>query len=284
MQSFLRVIWAEIYRDKLALFCLVLFSAIVLVSYVWAAQFSQDDITRMYLARRNLPPSPEFRLGTDMVGRDMVVQLVVGARNSFTIAFVVTAVSSAIGIVVGLFAGYYGGYVDHAVMRLIEFLIIVPTFMVSIVLITLLPSSPIMMGLILTVFGWLGMARAVRMMTLRQAAMDYVRASKTLGTPNRVIIFRGVLPNIISFVVVSLTLSIANNIGIETGLTFLGFGMPFTTPSLGTLIAQAADPSTMRNRPWQWLPAALVILVVTLCINYIGQALNRAADVKRRKG
>jgi peptide/nickel transport system permease protein len=122
------------------------------------------------------------------------------------------------------------------------------------------------------------------MMTLRQSAMDYVQASKTLGTPNIVIIFRGVFPNIISFVVVSLTLSFANNIGIETGLTFLGFGMPFTTPSLGTLIAQAADPSTMRSRPWQWLPAALLILVITLCINYIGQALNRAADVRRRRG
>jgi len=219
-----------------------------------------------------------------MVGRDMVTQLVVGARNSFTIAFIVTLVSSAMGITVGLFAGFYGGHFDNAVMRTIDFLIIVPTFMVTIVLITLLPSSPFMLGLILTVFGWLGTARAMRMMTLRQGAMDYVRASKTLGTPNVKIIFRGVLPNITSFVVVSLTLSIANNIGVETGLTFLGFGMPFTTPSLGTLIAQAADPSTMRNRPWQWLPAALLILVVTLCINYIGQALNRAADVRRRRG
>jgi len=280
----LKIIWNEIRNDKLALFCLILFVGIVFASYIWSARFSQDDITRMHLLRRNQPPSAEFPLGTDIVGRDMVVQLVVGARNSFTIAFVVTFVSSAIGIVVGLFAGFYGGNFDNAVMRTIDFLIIVPTFMVTIVLITLLPSTPFMLGLILTVFGWLGTARAIRMMTLRQGAMDYVQASKTLGTPNMKIIFRGVLPNITSFVVVSLTLSIANNIGIETGLTFLGFGMPFTTPSLGTLIAQAADPSTMRNRPWQWLPAALLILVITLCINYVGQAINRAADVRRRRG
>lgn len=280
----MKIIWKEIYNDKLALFCLILFIGIVLTAYIWSAGFSQDDIERMHLLRRNQPPCPVFPLGTDMVGRDMVTQLVVGARNSFTIAFIVTLVSSAMGITVGLFAGFYGGHFDNAVMRTIDFLIIVPTFMVTIVLITLLPSSPFMLGLILTVFGWLGTARAMRMMTLRQGAMDYVRASKTLGTPNVKIIFRGVLPNITSFVVVSLTLSIANNIGVETGLTFLGFGMPFTTPSLGTLIAQAADPSTMRNRPWQWLPAALLILVVTLCINYIGQALNRAADVRRRRG
>ena len=280
----MKIIWKEIRNDKLALFCLILFTGLVLTSYIWSTQFTQDDIERMHLLRRNQPPCAAFPLGTDIVGRDMITQLVVGARNSFTIAFIVTFVSSAIGITVGLFAGFYGGHFDNAVMRTIDFLIIVPTFMVTIVLITMLPSSPFMLGLILTVFGWLGTARAIRMMTLRQGAMDYVRASKTLGTPNVKIIFRGVLPNITSFVVVSLTLSIANNIGVETGLTFLGFGMPFTTPSLGTLIAQAADPSTMRNRPWQWLPAALLILVVTLCINYIGQALNRAADVRRRRG
>jgi len=280
----MKTIWKEIHNDKLALFCLILFTGLVLTSYIWSTQFTQDDIERMHLLRRNQPPCAAFPLGTDIVGRDMITQLVVGARNSFTIAFIVTFVSSAIGITVGLFAGFYGGHFDNAVMRTIDFLIIVPTFMVTIVLITMLPSSPFMLGLILTVFGWLGTARAIRMMTLRQGAMDYVRASKTLGTPNVKIIFRGVLPNITSFVVVSLTLSIANNIGVETGLTFLGFGMPFTTPSLGTLIAQAADPSTMRNRPWQWLPAALLILVVTLCINYIGQALNRAADVRRRRG
>ena len=278
------VIWKEIYGNKLALFCFILFWGLVLTSYIWAAQFTQDDIERMHLLQRNQPPSMQFPLGTDFVGRDMVVQLVVGARNSFTIAFVVTFVSSGIGILVGLLAGFYGGNFDNAVMRTIDFLIIVPTFMVTIVLITLLPSSPIMLGLILTVFGWLGTARAIRMMTLRQSAMEYVRASKTLGTRNIKIIFNGILPNITSFVVVSLTLSIANNIGVETGLTFLGFGMPFTTPSLGTLIAQAANPSTMGNRPWQWLPAAIVILVITLCINYIGQAINRAADVKRRIG
>ena len=283
MKPHWRIIWDEIYYDKLALFCFILFAGIVLASYIWSAQFSPDDIRRIHLMRRNLPPSQYFPLGTDTVGRDMIIQLVVGARNSFTIAFIVTFISSAIGIFIGLIAGFFGGNIDNAIMRFIDFLIIVPTFMVSIVFITLLPSSPFMLGLILTVFGWLGPARAIRMMALRQGSMDYVKASKTLGTPTITIIFRGILPNIVSFIVVSLTLSIANNIGIETGLTFLGFGMPFTTPSLGTLIAQAADFSTMRNRPWQWLPAALLILVVTLCVNYIGQAVSRASDVRRRK-
>ncbi|MCL2372158.1 MAG: ABC transporter permease [Defluviitaleaceae bacterium] len=278
-----QIMWREVYGDKLAFVSLVVFFAIVFVAYAWSLSFSVDDVERMYLLRRNQPPCREFWLGTDMVGRDMVVQLVVGARNSFTIAFVVSFATAGIGIFVGLLAGVYGGRLDNILMRVIDFFIMLPTFMVTIVLITMLPSTPVMLGAVLTLFGWLGMARGIRMVALRQSALDYVRASKTLGTPNIVIIFREVLPNIVSFMVVSLTLTIANTIGIETGLTFLGFGMPFTTPSLGTLIAQAANPAALQNRPWQWLPAALLILVVTMCINYVGQALNRAVDVKRRR-
>jgi peptide/nickel transport system permease protein len=87
----------------------------------------------------------------------------------------------------------------------------------------------------------------------------------------------------ISFTVVNLTLNIALTMGIETGLTFLGFGLPPGTPSLGTLVSHARAPVVLQERLWQWLPAALLILLMMLCINYVGQALNRAADAKRRK-
>jgi peptide/nickel transport system permease protein len=93
---------------------------------------------------------------------------------------------------------------------------------------------------------------------------------------------REVFPNIISIVIVNITLNLAANMGLETGLTFLGFGLPFSTPSLGTLISYAAVPENMQNRPWQWIPAALLIVVMMLCINFIGQAVKKAADAKQR--
>jgi peptide/nickel transport system permease protein len=150
-------------------------------------------------------------------------------------------------------------------------------------LIRLVDNNPRNLTLILMIFSWPFMARQIRMVTLQQGVMDYVKASKTLGTPNIVIIFREVVPNVVSFMVVNLTLMVASSMGIETGLTILGFGLNIRTPSLGLLIQNAMEPFNMQNRPWQWLPAAFLILVMTLCINYVGQAVNRAADARRRR-
>jgi len=182
---------------------------------------------------------------------------------------------------VGLFAGFYGGHVDNVIMRIIDFFTMVPTLMITIVLVSLLESTVINFALIMVIFAWISMARAIRMITLQQGAMDYVKASKTLGTRNIVIIFREVIPNITSFMVVNLTLNFAMMIGVELGLTILGFGLPPHTPSIGTLVNYAMDPVSIERRYWQWLPATVFILVMVLCINYVGQALNRAADAKQ---
>jgi len=275
--------WREIYSDKLALISLIFFVTVVIVVFTWSFLIDTTALLRQNLLNTNQPPSSEHWLGTDTAGRDVFRLLIVGARNSFIIAFIVALSSSLVGIIMGLIAGYYGGRVDNVIMRLIDFFTMVPGLMLTITLISILPSTVFNFGLILTIFAWLGMARQIRMVTLRQGALDYVKASKTLGTHNIVIIIREVMPNILSFMVVSLTLSIAGTMGIETGLTFLGYGFPPDTPSLGTLIATAANPLTMQLRPWLWLPAALFVLVMMLCINYVGQALNRAADARRRR-
>ncbi|MCL2285453.1 MAG: ABC transporter permease subunit, partial [Firmicutes bacterium] len=132
------------------------------------------------------------------------------------------------------------------------------------------------------IFTWMSFAGLIRIKALQQGRLDYVAASKTLGTPNIVIIFREVLPNLVSIIVSQFTLSLAGNMGIETGLTFLGFGLPFGTPSLGRLVFYARTPANLTNRLWLWLPAALLIIIMMLCINFVGQALNRAADAKKR--
>ncbi len=105
-----------------------------------------------------------------------------------------------------------------------------------------------------------------------------------MGTSDLVIIFRELLPNISSIIIVDLTLSFAGNIGIETGLTFLGYGLPPSTPSLGILVSYATDPGVLADKWWVWLPASLLILVLMLCINYVGEALKRASDARQRLG
>lgn len=281
--TFGQLVWKEIINDKFAFVSLLLFLLILISVFVGATFIDPSTSTKVNLAFMNKPPSSKYILGTDSSGRSMLFQLFLGAKNSFLIAFGVTILCGIIGIIVGLISGYFGGGVDNFIMRILDFLSMLPTLMLIIVMVSLVPKYNVATFIaVMTAFGWFGKARLVRAKTLQQSSLDYVQASKTLGTNNFVIMFREVLPNIASIIIVNLTLNLAANMGLETGLTFLGFGLPFTTPSLGTLISYASIPENMQRRPWQWLPASLLIVVMMLSINFIGQAVKRAADSKQR--
>lgn len=245
----------------------------------------QEDIVRVDLFAIYAPPSAEHWLGTDYGGRDIFGQLIIGTRNSFTIGLAITILSCLIGLSIGLIAGYFGGTIDNIIMRVIDFVMVLPFLMLVIVFITLVPTFNIFTFiLIMTVFLWTGKARLIRSKVLTEKELDYVSASKTLGTPNWKIILFQVLPNLSSIIIVSVTLNLAGNIGIESGLTFLGFGLPESTPSLGTLVSYARNPDVLQEKWWIWLPASIMILALMLCINFIGQALRRSADARQRKG
>ncbi len=281
--SFFRLMMKEIVHDKFALVSLILFLTILVTVFIGAIFVDPAASTKINLGAMNKAPSDKFILGTDGSGRSMVSQIFLGARNSFLIAFGVTILGGIIGILVGLNAGFYGGKVDNVIMRILDFFSMLPSLMIIIVVVSLIPHYNVTtFVLIITTFSWFSDARLVRAKTLQQSNLDYVQASKTLGTKNIVIMFREVLPNIGSLIIVNLTLNLAGNMGLETGLTFLGFGLPFATPSLGTLISYAAIPENMQRRWWQWLPAALLIVIMMLCINFVGQAIRRAADAKQR--
>ena len=282
--SALRTFGREIYNDPVALVSFVLFWTVIIGTLLWYFTIDSEIATRVYPLSRDQAPSAEHILGTDPGGRDMVDMLVLGAGNSFIIAFAVTVLSGFIGIVLGLVSGFYGGHIDNVIMRIIDTWLMLPFLMIVIVLVRMMPGyTTVHFVLIMTAFTWMGRGRIVRAKALQQSKLDYVAASKTLGTRNIMIMIREVLPNMVSVITVNMTLSLAMNMGIETGLTFLGFGLPVHTPSLGTLISYAIVPATLQNRTWQWLPAALLIVILMLCIYNVGQALSRAADVKQRR-
>ena len=235
---------------------------------------------------KNLPPGYEGHLlGTDSYGRDVLGQLIIGARNSILIGFSITIITSVIGVSVGLISGYYGGRIDGILMRIVDFIMILPILLLIIVFVTVIKSYTIYhFILIMSAFYWTAKARLFRTRVLSEASLDYVSASKTLGTSDIVIMLREILPNISSLVIVNLTLNFAGNIGIETSLTYLGFGLPATSPSLGTLIAYARNQDILQNKAWIWLPATVFILVMMLSINYVGQAFQRVADARQRLG
>lgn len=281
----LRVIWREFLKDKLALFSLIFFILIILGVFIGAIVIDQDEVLRISLLDSYMPPNDDFILGTDSGGRSIFGQLIIGARNSITIGFTITALTSIVGITVGLVAGYYGGIIDNFLMRIIDFIMLLPTTMLIIVFITLVSDYNVWTFiLIMSAFYWVGHARLIRSKALSESRRDYISASRTMGTPTYKILFREILPNLSSLIIVNVTLNFAANIGIETGLSYLGFGLPTSTPSLGTLVSYAQSPDILENKTWVWLPASLLILVLMLCINYVGQALKRSADAKQRLG
>ena len=280
-----QIIWREIVRDKLAFVSLIFLILIIAFVYGISLFLNQSEIVKVDLFSIHKPPSAEFWLGTDHGGRDVFGQLIIGTRNSLSIGILVTVMTGVLGILVGLVSGYYGGKVDNVLMRTVDFFMILPFLMIVIVFVSVMPKYSILsFSLIMTAFLWMGKARLIRSKALQERELDYVQASKTLGSSNLKIMFSQVLPNLSSIIIVSMTLNLAANIGLESGLSFLGFGFPESTPSLGTLVSYARNPQTLEFRWWIWLPASLLILVLMLSINNVGQALKRATDARQRRG
>ncbi|WP_431029230.1 ABC transporter permease [Lysinibacillus sp. LZ02] len=282
----MQVVWREFKKDKVALFSLIGLIIAIVGIFIWATFFiDQDSVMRISLRDKFAEPGAKYLLGADAGGRDILGQLIVGARNSIMIAIAITIITGVFGILVGLACGYFGGWIDNMFMRIIDFFITIPSTMIIIVFITIVPKLTVTSFiLIMSIFMWTGTARLVRSKALSESRRDYINASKTLGTNDFVIILKEMMPNLSSILIVELTLNFAGNVGIETGLSYLGFGLPPSTPSLGTLVSYANNPLVLSQYWWVWLPAALTILLLMLGINYVGQALRRAADAKQRLG
>lgn len=283
--SGLSVIGRELIKDKIALISLIFL--ILVVAFVYGISFvlDQEEIVKVDLFSIYEPPGEEFILGTDYGGRDVFGQLIIGTRNSLSIAFLVTIMTGLIGVVYGLLSGYFGGHVDNIMMRILDFFLILPFTMIVIAFVAIVPKYSIWtFSLIMTAFLWMGIARLIRSKALQEKELDYIHAAKTLGTSNLKIVFKHILPNVSSLIIVTMTLNLASNIGLESGLSFLGFGFPESTPSLGTLLSYARNPQTLEFRWWIWVPASLMILFLMLAVNNVGVALRRASDARQRRG
>lgn len=294
-----KVIVREFRKDKLAMFALIVLILILLTTLAWSLRLDPNQVMEVDILRNFAEPvdfewsliadawngEKTLLLGADEYGRDVFTQLLLAAWNSIVIAVAVTSIIAVIGITLGLIAGYYGGMVDNAIMRVTDFVMTLPTTMIIIVFMVVVPN--ITLGsfiFIMSIFSWTGYCRIVRSKALSESHRDYISASKTMGTPTWKIILGEMLPNLSSLIMVQLILSYAGNIGLETGLTFLGFGLPDQIPSLGRLVSMATTPYNMEFRTWVWLPASTLILVLMLSINYVGQALKRSTDAKQRLG
>ncbi len=273
----------EIRNDKLALYSSIILVILFVGVYVTAMFIKKTSYVDVNIMDQYLAPLTNGHLlGTDVGGRDIILMLIISARNSFNIAIAVTLFTLFVGNVLGVTTGYFGGKVDFIFMRFTDFVMILPNLMIIIVLVTIIPkfNAWSLIG-IMCIFSWIGTTRLIRARTLTEVNRDYVRASKTSGTSNLKIMFREIWPNLSSIIIAESTLVLAGNIGLETGLSFLGFGLPAGTPSLGSMVSEATNPQTMTAMPWTWVPATVLIVIVILGTIFIGQALRRVADQRQ---
>lgn len=284
--SGLKVLAREFAKDRGALGALILLIILFLGIFIGALFLNTDKVMTVDIFKQyNHPGADGMLLGGDEGGRDVFKMLILGARNSLLIGIAITVLIEVIGTVFGLIAGYYGGKVDNIMMRFLDFMMVLPTLMIIIVIVTIIPKYTMWsFVLIMSAFYWVGTARLIRSKALSESKKDYISASKTSGSSDLKIILKELLPNLSSIIIVDATLMLAGNIGIEVSLTYLGFGFPDSVPSLGTLVGYANDPSVLTLRPWVWLPAALLILVICVGISYVGNVLRRAADARQRLG
>ncbi|MGY3749973.1 ABC transporter permease [Vagococcus acidifermentans] len=280
-----RMIAREFKKDKIAMVSLVVLVGVLLFVFIAAMLLDQQAVMKVSILDKYAPPGNGFLLGADEGGRDVYGQLIIGARNSILIGFSVTIITSIVGVGLGVLSGYFGGIVDIIVMRVVDFVMILPIQMIIIVFVTIVSNYNVFSFVaIMSAFYWVAKARLFRGKTLSEVRRDYISASKTLGTNDFKIMFFELMPNLSSLIITNLTMNFAANIGIETTLSYLGFGLPPTTPSLGTLIGFASNGVVLSEKTWIWVPASILILVLMLSINYVGQAFKRSADARQRLG
>lgn len=226
-----------------------------------------------------LPPGGAFLLGTDSLGRDVAAGLAHGARVSLLVGLIATASAVLIGTVLGAFAGYYGGVIDDVLMRATEFFQTIPSFIFVIVLVAILSPSMVSIVIAIVVVSWPPIARLVRGEFLAIRSRDYVQAAIGLGERDFPLMFRQILPNALSPIIVTGSLMIATAILIESSVSFLGLGDP-NMMSWGFMIGSGR--SFLRDAWWLCAIPGIAILLTVLSINLVGEGLNDALNPRLR--
>lgn len=259
---------------------------VMLIVFAGAAAFAPAvaprDPYEMDLASPFLPPgSPGYILGTDNYGRDILSRLIYGSRISLLIGIVVVSIATVLGSVLGLFAGYYGGWVDNLVMRLVEVFYSFPFLILVIGVMAILGPSIFNVMLVLGLVSWPLYARLVRAQVIALKTEDFIKAASALGCSDTRIMFRHILPNVLTPVIVSATLGIPGAILSSASLGFLGFGVQPPTPEWGAMVSEAKDFILLNSNMIIW-PGMCIFLVV-LSFNFVGDALRDALDPRLAK-
>ncbi len=276
-----RLFWRRFRRHIPALV-----SAIVLAVFVvlvalspWIAPYDYDAIDTKQIRK---PPSVAHLMGTDDLGRDLFTRVLYGGRISLAIGVFSALAATLLGTLLGAMAGFYGGWVDNLIMRFTDIIFTLPALPLLIILNSFANSSVPLMVLVIGALSWMGTARAVRGLVLSLKEQEFLVAARALGVSDGGLLFRHIIPNTLTPVIVGATLGVGNAIITESSLSFLGLGVTPPTPSWGNMLQDAQ--STMSSAPWLTVFPGLAILVTVLCVNFLGDGLRDGLDPRLRGG
>jgi ABC-type dipeptide/oligopeptide/nickel transport system permease subunit len=274
------VIGERFRRDRFFQLGTALVLGVVLAAALapWLAPYDPltGDLRNAYL----LAPEGRYLFGTDTQGRDVLSRVLYGARLSLMVGLISQTVAVTLGVALGLAAGYYGRWVDALVMRLADITLAFPTLLLLIaVAAAVRPSLPVVF-VVIGVVGWAGMARLVRSQVLVLKRAEFVVAAEALGALDRRVLFRHLLPNVRTQVIIAATLGIAGAIMAEAALSFVGLGAQPPTPSWGAMVADGRE--LLRVAPWVSFAPGLAIGATVLGFNLVGDALREAYDPRLR--
>ncbi|MEJ3656642.1 ABC transporter permease [Actinomycetes bacterium KLBMP 9759] len=266
----------RLLRNRLAVVGLVVVVALFVLAYtaplVYHWDYEELDYTAFLAA-----PSADHWFGTTQVGGDVFAQTMRGLQKSLVIGLLVGVISTSVAAVVGAAAGYFGGWVDRSLMWLVDLLLVLPSFLViAIVSPSFRGQTWLVFVLLLALFAWMITARIVRGMTLTLREREFVKAARFMGVPPWKIIFRHIVPNMSSLLIIDATITVGTAILAETGLSFFGFGVQPPDVSLGSLIAAGVDSA--QTFPWLFGFSAGFLILAVLSVNLVGDGLRDALD------
>ena len=271
--------WIKLRKNKIATISLLLILIYVAFAII-APMLSHYDFRSQDADARNLRPCAEHWFGTDYAGRDLWVRTWMGARVSLFIGVAVVLLSTGVGSIIGGISGYFGGKLDLMIMRVIDVLYGIPTMIIAILFMVVMPPGIYTIILAMVVTWWISSARMVRGQILSLKSAEYILASKALGAGNWRIILRHLIPNITGILITTMTMSIPTAMFVEAFLSFIGIGVQAPMCSWGSL-AQLAN-QIFQVYPYQLVIPAFFICTTVLAFNLLGDGLRDALDPKTR--
>lgn len=270
----------QLTKNRLALIGLIIVTIILLLC-IFGPFFLEYSYAEQNLAKAGLPPSSEHWLGTDLLGRDLLSRILYGGRISFLVAFVASLVSLSIGVSYGAISGWCGGKVDRLMMRIVDIIYSLPYTIFVILLMVFIGRGLLPLLLAIGAVEWLIMARLVRGQVMFVKNQPYIEASLVLGQSRKKIIYKHVIPNIISTIIICITLTVPNVMLLESFISFLGLGIQAPMTSWGDLIKEGSI--AMETCPWLIIFPSLFFSLTLFSLNFLGDGLRDALDPKSNR-